>query len=102
MFGGLGIHGRPEESSVINMFEGSFTEEGTGAGNAISEGGFILSASKARNNLYSTASGVQREEDRSSSPSTREHQKLGGRLKNYLSGERSGSDRGANMEEGSA
>ena len=59
-----------------NILEGSFTEEGTGAGNAIFEGGFKFSASETRNNLYSTASGVQREEDRSASPSTQYHQKM--------------------------
>ena len=34
-FGGLGMQGNPDGSSVSNIFEGSFTEEGTGAVNAI-------------------------------------------------------------------
>ena len=34
-FGGLGLKGHPDVSSVRNIFEGSFTEEGTGSGKAI-------------------------------------------------------------------
>ena len=33
--GGLGLQDKPDESSVINIFEGSLTEEGTGAENDI-------------------------------------------------------------------
>ena len=35
MFDGLGIQFHPDESSVRNIFEGSFTEEGTVAGKYI-------------------------------------------------------------------
>ena len=37
MFGGLGLQGQPDGFSVRNIFEGSFTEEVTRAGNAIFE-----------------------------------------------------------------
>ena len=57
-----------------NILEGSFTEEGTGAGKAIFEGGFKFSASGERKKFDSTTSVVQREEDRTASPSTQEHQ----------------------------
>ena len=73
MFGGLGLQGQPDGSSVRNMFQGSFTEEGTGAGKDIFELGFKFSASEARKKLYIKASAVQREEDRSASPSTQEN-----------------------------
>ena len=36
-FGGLVLQGHPGGSSVRNIFEGSFTEEGTGAGKVIFE-----------------------------------------------------------------
>ena len=55
-FGGLGLQYQPDGSSVINIFEGSFTEEGTGSGKAIFEGGLKFSASKSRNNLGITDS----------------------------------------------
>ena len=57
-FGGLGLQGQPDGSSVRNVFEGSFTEEGTGSGKAIFEGGFKFSASGARKNFDSAASAV--------------------------------------------
>ena len=34
-FGGLGLQGQPDGSSVINILEGSFTEEVTGVGKDI-------------------------------------------------------------------
>ena len=34
-FGGLGLQGHPDGSSVSNIFEGSFTEEGAVSGKAI-------------------------------------------------------------------
>ena len=57
-FGGLGLQGQPNVSSVRNIFEVSSTEEVTGAGNAIFEGGFKFSASATRENFHSTASSV--------------------------------------------
>ena len=69
-FVGLGLKGQPDRSSVSNIFEGSFTEEGVGAGKAIFEGGLKFAASEERKNFDSTASAVQREEDQSASPST--------------------------------
>ena len=57
MFGGLGLQGQHEGSSVSNIFEGSSNEEGMGAGKAaIFEGGFKFAASEARKKLDSTAS----------------------------------------------
>ena len=44
-----------------NIFEDSFTEEVTGAGKAIFEGGFKFVASEARNKFDSTASSYQGE-----------------------------------------
>ena len=41
---------------MSNIFEGSFTERGTGAGKAIFEGGFNFAASEARNKFDRTAS----------------------------------------------
>ena len=35
IFGGLGLQGHPDGSSVSNTFEGSFTEDGAVAGKAI-------------------------------------------------------------------
>ena len=40
MVGRLGTQGQPNGSSVRNIFEGSFNEEGTGSGKDIFEGGF--------------------------------------------------------------
>ena len=68
-FGGLGLKVRPDEYSVRNVFEVSFAEEGSGK--AIFEGGFNFSASEARKKFYSTASEVQRVEDRSAYSSTK-------------------------------
>ena len=48
-----------------NIFEGSFTEEGTVSGKAIFEGVFKDAASDARKNFGSIYSEVQIEEDRS-------------------------------------
>ena len=44
-FGGLGLQGQPDGSSVRNMFEGSFTEEGTGELKSNFEGLFKFLAS---------------------------------------------------------
>ena len=63
-----------------NIFGYSCTEEVAGVGKAIFEGAFKFAASEARNKFPSTDSAVQREEDRSESPSTQEHQKLEGKL----------------------
>ena len=70
IFGGLGLEGWPDGSSVRNIFEGSLTECVTGARNYIFDVGFKFSASEARKFFDSTASAVQIEEDRSASPST--------------------------------
>ena len=78
-----------------NIFEGSFTEEGTGAGKDIFEGGFKFAASEARKKSDSTASAVQREEYRSASPSTQEYQTLEGKLKHDSTGGQFGIDRGS-------
>ena len=56
MFGGLGLQGQPDGSSVRNIFEDSFNEEGMEAGKAIFEGGFKFAASEARKRFDSTAS----------------------------------------------
>ena len=56
MFSGLGLQGRPGGSSVSNIFEGSFTEEGTGAGKDIFKGGLKFTASEARKKFDNTAS----------------------------------------------
>ena len=47
-FDGLRLQGQSDGSSVRNIFEGLFTEEGTGLGKAIFDGGFKFSASEAR------------------------------------------------------
>ena len=67
-----------------NIFEVSCTEEGTGVENDIFEGAFKFVASKSKNNFDSTASSVQRVEDRSTYPSTQEHLKLEGKLKHTV------------------
>ena len=56
MFDGLVMQGQPDGSSVRNIFEGSFTKEGTGAVNDIFEGVLIFSASEAREDFDSTSS----------------------------------------------
>ena len=48
MFGGLGLQGRYDGSSVRIFSVDSCTEEGTGSGKAIFEGGFKFAASEAR------------------------------------------------------
>ena len=113
MFGGLWMQGQTDGSSVRNILEHSRTEEVTGAGKVIFVVGFKFVASEARKNFDSTSSSVQREEDRSASPSTQEHQKLEVKLKHRVKlsmiwpgsdrGENIGrKDQGANMEEGRA
>ena len=52
----LGLQGQPDESSVRNIFEGSFTEYGMGLGKSIFEGGFKFSASETNKKFDSTAS----------------------------------------------
>ena len=53
MFGGLGLQGLPDGSSVSNIFEGPFNEEKTGSGKAaIFEGGFKFAASEAKKKFY--------------------------------------------------
>ena len=59
-FGGLGLQGQHDLSSVINIFEDSCTEEGKGVGKAIFEGALKFSASEARKKFYSTASAGNR------------------------------------------
>ena len=83
-FCGLGIQGQPDGYSVRNIFEGSFTEEGTGAVKAIFEGGFKVAASEARKKFYRTDSAVHIEEDQSEYPSTQYNQKLEGKLKHRV------------------
>ena len=56
MFGGLGLQGQPDGYSVINMFEGSFIEEVTGAGKAFFEEGFKFSTPEERNKFDGKAS----------------------------------------------
>ena len=70
-----------------NIFEGSCTEEGTVSGKAIFEGGLKFAALEADKKFDSTASQVQREEDRSAYPSTQEYQKLEGKMKHNYTGE---------------
>ena len=82
-FGGLGLQYQPDGSSVINIFEGSFTEEVTVEGKSIFEGEFKFEASESRKKFNSTDSAVQIEEDRSASSSTKEYQKFEGKLKHY-------------------
>ena len=55
-FGGLGLQGYPDGYSVRNVFEGSFTEDGTGSGKSFFEGGFKFAASESRKKFDSTAS----------------------------------------------
>ena len=94
-FGELGLQGQPDGFSVRNIFEGSFTYEGTGSGKAIFEGMFKFAASEAKKKFDRKDSAVQREEDWSASPSTEEYQKLEGKLKHNSTRERSGVDWGA-------
>ena len=55
-FGGLELQGQSDGSSESNMFEGSFTEDGTVAVKVIFEGGFNFAAAEARKKFDSTAS----------------------------------------------
>ena len=55
-FGGLGLQGRLDGSSVRNIFEDSFTEELTVSRNYIFEGVFKFVSSVSRNNFDNTAS----------------------------------------------
>ena len=84
MFGGLALQGQTDVSSVRNILEDSCTEEGTGSGKDIFEGGPKFTASEARKKFKIKASAVQREEDRSTSPSTQESQKMEGKLKHRV------------------
>ena len=47
-FDRMGLQGQPDGYSVRNMFEGSFTEEGTGAAKYIFDRGFNFAASEER------------------------------------------------------
>ena len=60
MLGGLWRQGRPDGSSMRNMFESSFTKERTRSGNDIFEDGFNFSASEAKNKFNSTESALHR------------------------------------------
>ena len=64
------MQGQPNGYSVINIFEGSFTEEVMGAGKDIFEGVFKLAAFEERKKFDSTASAVHRKEYRYTYPST--------------------------------
>ena len=55
-----------------------------GVGKSIFEVSFKFSGSEARKKLDRTSSAFQREEDRSVSPSTQEHQKMEGKLKHRV------------------
>ena len=68
-FGGLGLQGQPDGYSVRNIFADSFTEEVTGVGKDIFEGGFKFADSEARHNFDSADSAFQREEDQYAYPS---------------------------------
>ena len=56
MFSGLGLQGHTDVYPLSNIFECSFTEEGTGAGKAIFEGGFKFAASETRKKFDSVNS----------------------------------------------
>ena len=77
---GLELQVQPDRSSVRNIFENSFAEEGTEAGKDICEGGLKFAASEARKKFYRTYSVVKIEENRYVYPSTQEHHKLEGKL----------------------
>ena len=53
------MQGQHDRYSVRNIFEDSFTEEGTESGKAMFEGGFKFAASEARKNFDSTYSSYQ-------------------------------------------
>ena len=75
MFGGLGLKGQSDGYSVKKKL-GSFTEEVTVTGKAVFGGCFKFAVSEVRKKFDNTDSAVQGEEDRSSSPSTQEHQQF--------------------------
>ena len=83
----MGLQGKPDGSSVRNIFEGSLTEEGTGAVKGTFEGLLKYADSEARKKSDSTSSAVQIEEYRSVYPSTQEYQKLEGKVEHDLTGE---------------
>ena len=58
-FVGLVLQGQPDGSTVSNIFEGSFTEEGMGAGNSIFEGWFKFASYYPRKNYKGTDSAYQ-------------------------------------------
>ena len=53
---GLGLKGQPDGYLVTDIFEASFTEQGTVSGKDIFERGFKFSASEARKKFDNTAS----------------------------------------------
>ena len=75
---------QPDGYSLRNIFEDSCTEEGTGPGKAIFEGGFKFSSSEARKKFDRTSSEAHREKYRYASPSTQYNQKLEGKLKHRV------------------
>ena len=79
--GGLGLQGQPDGFSVRNIFEDSSIEVGMGAEKDIFEGGFKFSASETWKKFNNTASAVHIEQDQYTYPSTKEYQKLEGKLK---------------------
>ena len=72
-FVGLEMQVKPDGYSVINIFEGSFTEEGKLAGMASFEGGFKFAASESRKKFDRIYSVVHRQEEWSASPSTQKY-----------------------------
>ena len=91
-FIGLGMQGTPDGYSVINVLEGSFTEEGKVAGKAIFEGGSRFEYSEARKKFERIDSAVQRQEERYEYPSTLEYLKLEGGIKTDSTGLQLGID----------
>ena len=69
-FGWLGIQGQTDGSSVRNIYEALFNEEGMRAGKAVFEGVFNFAASEYNDNFDSTDSSFQIEEERSALPYT--------------------------------
>ena len=97
-FFGLGMQGKPDGYSVVNILEGSFTEEGKVAGKVIFEGGFKFEDSQARKRFERIYSAVQRQEERSEYPSTLENLKLEGKIKPYSTGKQLRIDQGVTRE----
>ena len=56
------MQGKPDEYSVINIIEDSFTKEGKVAGKDIFEGGFKFEASESRKKFDRMYSAVHRQE----------------------------------------